>query len=128
MRYCHKLENTPGTDLAAAKARDPEYISALAERPLAELESPGGAAVSARGFTLLHELLATLIDQVTDLRMVTEAYIRTQVTFNGPLGGKQHVARPDSPVDLAKKIKINRERDHMDDWYKNTMREVHTGG
>lgn len=83
--------------------------------------------MSARGYTLLHELLSTLIDQVTDLRQVTEAYIRTQVTFDGQVGGKRHVARPDSAIDLAKKIKINTERDHMDDWYEATMKGVTDG-
>lgn len=128
MRYCHKLERTPGTDLAAAKALDPEHIQELAKRPLAELEGAGGGGVSARGYTLLHELLSILIDQVTDLRQVTEAYVRTQVTFGGQVGGKQHVARPDSPIALAKKIKIDQERDHLDDWYENTMKGVATDG
>lgn len=68
-----------------------------------------------------------MIDQVTDLRQVTEAYVRTQVTIDGQVGGKRHVARPDSAIDLAKKIKISTERDHMDDWYEATMKGVSDG-
>lgn len=92
--------------------------------PAAELDKGSNAAVSSRGFTMLHELVSTLVDQVVDLRLVTESYVRSQVTFDGPIGGKRYVQRPDSPVEQAKQMQKARAVEGLDDWYDNLMKGV----
>lgn len=91
---------------------------------MAELEQTRNQPVSARGHTALHELLATLVDQIVELRLITAAWINTQIRFDGePPSGKRYVARPDSPIELAKQLKLDRERVGLDDWYERLMRQ-----
>lgn len=72
----------------------------------------------------MHELISALIDQIVDLRLITEAYVRTQVELDGPIGGKHYVQRPDSPIDQAKKIQSASAAEGMEAWYERTMKGV----
>lgn len=120
------MERTPGSDLAAAKAEDPQLIAELVELPMSELDNPTTEPMSWRGFTPTHALLSTVIDQLVELKVITDALVRAQVTFDGdgPPMGKRHVPRPDTPIELAKKIKNERERLGLDNWYTTLMKGV----
>ncbi|CAN5147371.1 hypothetical protein BH11ACT6_BH11ACT6_34950 [soil metagenome] len=92
-----------------------------------ELESrPATGPMSGRGFTGMHALLATLIDQIVELNMLTDSYVRANVKFDGegPPHGKKYVERPPTPIERAKQLKVARERLGLNTWYENLMKGV----
>lgn len=90
---------------------------------MSELDNPNTGPVSARGYTPVHDLLSALVDQMTTLRVLMECYVNTQVDIEGDIP-KQFVRRPDSAIELAKKLKNSRERGGLDTWYQNLMKEA----